>query len=232
MHQLETKQFNHKPPVQIHTTNNRIPIKLVDENYIAMIDTGSDICTIPEKILLQDDNLRRLPRFKSNISEAATAAVNNSVYFKYTVFPKLTTGNYTLTNTFYVAQNSNNNIILGIPFLRETRAHLDFGSQVCTLTLNNAVTTERSTEIPLHSIVKVLCSSGTSQMNKGPVLISSHLRNEFQSKLFVPDIYTEIDTWNKPVFKIPITNKTEKHYFTSDFTDKIHYFPCNTLTIG
>ena len=60
------KQFNHKPPVQIHTTNNRIPIKLDDENYIALIDTGSDICTIPDKILLQDDNLRRLPRFKSH----------------------------------------------------------------------------------------------------------------------------------------------------------------------
>ena len=83
MHQLETKQFNHKPPVQIHTSNYQIPIKLVDETYIALIDTGSDICTIPEKILLQDDNLRRLPRFKSNILEAT--AENNSVYFKYTV---------------------------------------------------------------------------------------------------------------------------------------------------
>ena len=100
IHRLETKQFNHKPPVQIHTTNNRIPIKLVDENYIALIDTGSDICTIPEKIILQDDSLKRLPRFKSNISEATTAAENNSVYFKYTVFPKLTIGNYTVTNKF------------------------------------------------------------------------------------------------------------------------------------
>ena len=183
MRQLETKQFNHKPPVQVHTTKNPIPIKLVDENYIALIDTGSDICTIPEKILLQNDNLRRLPRFKSNISEATTAAENNSVFFKYTVSPKLTIGNYTVTNKFYVAQNSDNDIILGIPFLRQTRAHLDFGSQVCTLTLNNAVTTERSTTIPPHSIVKVLCSSRTSQMNKGPVLISSHVRNKFQCKL-------------------------------------------------
>ena len=48
-------------------------------------------------------------------------------------------------------------------------------------------------------------------MNKGPVLISSRVRNKFQSKLFVPDIYTEIDTLNKPVFKIPISNKTGKH---------------------
>ena len=75
------------------------------------------------------------------------------------------------------------------------------------MTLNNAVTTE----IPPHSIVKVLCSSRTSQINKGPVLISSRVRNKFQSKLFVLDIYTEIDTLNKPVFKIPITNKTGKH---------------------
>ena len=29
--------------------------------------------------------------------------------------------------------------------------------------------------------------------------------------MFVPDIYTEIDTLNKPVFKIPITNKMQKH---------------------
>ena len=211
IHRLETKQFSHKPPVQIHTTNNRIPIKLVDENYIALIDTGSDICTIPETILLQDDNLRRLPRFKSNISEATTAAANNSVYFKYTVFPRFTIGNYTVTNKFYVAQNSDNDIILEIPFLRQTRAHLDFGSEVCTLTLNNAVTTESSTTIPPHSTVKVLCSPRTSQMNKGPVLISSRVRNKYQSKLFVPDIYTEIDTLNKPVFKIPISNKTGKH---------------------
>ena len=211
IHRLETKQFNHKPPVQIHTTNNRIPIKLVDENYIALIDTGSDICTILEKILLQDDNLRRLPRFKSNISEATTAAENNSVYFKYTVFPKLTIGNYTVTNKFYVAQNSDNDIILGIPFLRHTGAHLDFGSQVCTLTLNNAVITERSTTIPPRSTIKVFCSSRTSQMNQGPVLINSHVRNKFQSKLFIPDIYTEIDTLNKPVFEIPIANKTDKH---------------------
>ena len=133
------------------------------------------------------------------------------MYIKYTVFPKLTIGNYIVTNKFYVAQNSDNDIILGIPFLRQTRAHLDFGSQVCTLTLNNAVTTESSTTIPPHSTVKVLCSSRTSQMNKGPVLISSRVRNKYQSKLFVPDIYTEIDTLNKPVFKIPISNKTGKH---------------------
>ena len=47
-------------------------------------------------------------------------------------------------------------------------------------------------------------------MNKGPVLISSRVRNKFQSKLFIPDVYTEI-TLNKPVFKIPITNKMGKH---------------------
>ena len=81
MHRLETKQFNHKPPVQIHTTNNRIPIKLVDENYIVLTDTGSDICTIPEKILLQNENLRRLPRFTSDISAATTAAEHQSVFF-------------------------------------------------------------------------------------------------------------------------------------------------------
>ena len=127
------------------------------------------------------------------------------------MFPKLTIGNYTVTNKFYVAQNSDNDSILGIPFLRQTRAHLDFGSQVCTLTFNNAVMTERPTTIPPHCTIKVLCSSRTSQMNKGPVLISSGVRNKFQSKLFVPDIYTEIDTLNKPVFKIPISNKTGKH---------------------
>ena len=230
IHRLETKQFNHKPPVQIHTTNNRIPIKLLDENYIALIDTGSDICTIPEKILLQDDNLRRLPRFKSNISEATTAAENNSVYFKYTVFPKLTIGNYTVTNKFYVAQNSDNDIILGIPFLRQTRAHLDFGSQVCTLTLNNAVTTERSTEIPPHSIVKVLCSSRTSQMNKGPVLISSRVRNKFQSKLFIPDVYTEIDTLNKPVFKIPIANKINILFYQQTYSWDLLFFQYQLMT--
>ena len=49
-------------------------------------------------------------------------------------------------------------------------------------------------------------------MTKGPVLIT---RNKFQSKLFVPDVYTEIDTLNKPVFKIPITNKTERHIILS-----------------
>ena len=61
---------------------------------------SSDICKIPEKILLQNDNLRRLPRFKSNIIETTTAAENNSVYFKYTVFPRLTIGNYTVTHKF------------------------------------------------------------------------------------------------------------------------------------
>ena len=116
-----------------------------------------------------------------------------------------------MTNKFYVAQNSDNDIILGIPFLRQTRAHLDFGSQLCTLTLNNAVTTERSTEIPPNSTIKVLCYPMTSQMTKGPVLISSCLRNKFQHKLFIPDVYTEIDTLNKPVFKMPVTNKLEKH---------------------
>ena len=78
------------------------------------------------------------------------------------------------------------------------------------MTLNNAVTTERSTEIPPSSTVKVLCSPRTYQMNKGPVLITSHLRNKFRHKLFIPDVYTEIESQNEPVFKIPITNKTEK----------------------
>ena len=48
-------------------------------------------------------------------------------------------------------------------------------------------------------------------MDKGPVFISSCLRNKYQNKLIVPDIHTEIDNQNKPVFKIPITNKTERH---------------------
>ena len=117
----------------------------------------------------------------------------------------------------------------------QIRTHLDFGSQLCTLTLNNAVTTERSTEIPPNSLIQVLCSSMTPHMNKGPVLITSNLRNKFQHKLFVPDIYTEIDTLNKPVFKIPITNKTEKYifffciyfYFSSSFyKQKIVHYKC------
>ena len=140
-----------------------------------------------------------------------TAAENNSVLFKYTVFPKVAIGNYIVTNKFYVAHNSDNDIILGIPFLGQTQAHLYFGSQLCTLTLNNAVTTERSKEIQPNSTVQVLCSSRTSQIDKGPILISSCLRNKYQNKLMVPDIYTEIYNQNKPVFKIPITNKTERH---------------------
>ena len=211
IHKLERKQFTVKAPVQMHTKNSRIPIRLADSDYVALIDTGSDISTIPEKILLQNENLTRLPRFTSDISAATTAAEHQSVFFKYTVFQKVTIGNYTVTNKFYVAQNSDNDIILGIPFLRQTKAHLDFGSQLCTLTLNNAIITETSTEIPPNSTVKVLCSPRTSQMNKGPVLISSCLRNKFQYKLFIPDVYTEIETLNKPVFKIPIANKTDKH---------------------
>ena len=123
---LERKQFTEKVPVQMHTKNSCIPIKLADSDYVALIDTGSDISTIPEKILLQNENLRRLPRFRSDISATTTAAENHSVFFKYTVFPEVTIENYTVTNKFYVAQNSDTDIILGIPFLRQTRAHLDF----------------------------------------------------------------------------------------------------------
>ena len=79
MHKLERKKFTQKAPVQMHTKNSRIPIKLADSDYIALIDTGSDISTIPEKILLQNGHLRRLPRFRSDISAAAE---NHSVFFK------------------------------------------------------------------------------------------------------------------------------------------------------
>ena len=211
----------------MHTKNSRILIKLADSDYIALIDTGSDVSTIPERILLQNEHLRRLPRFRSDISAATTAIKNHSVFFKYTVFPKVTIGNYTVTNKFYVAPNSDNDIILGIPFLRQTRAHLDFGSQLCTLILNNVVTTEGSTEILPNSTVKVLCSPRTSQMNKGPVLISSCLWNKFQHKLLIPDVYTAIDTLNKPVFKIPIANKTDKHILPAYSWDLLFFLSFN-----
>ena len=76
------------------TNDSCIPIKFSDNDYIALIDTGSDISKIPEKILLQNANLSRLHRFKSDISEDTTAAENNSVFFKYSVFPKVTIENY------------------------------------------------------------------------------------------------------------------------------------------
>ena len=82
MHKLERKQFTRKAPVQMHIKDSCIPIKLADTDYIPLLDTGSDIATISEKNLLQNENLKRLPRFKSDISEAVTAAENNSVFFK------------------------------------------------------------------------------------------------------------------------------------------------------
>ena len=56
IHKLERKQFTEKAPVQMHTKNSRIPIKLADSDYIALTDTGSGISIIPEKILLQNEN--------------------------------------------------------------------------------------------------------------------------------------------------------------------------------
>ena len=36
-----------------HARPNSIKIKLVDEEYVALIDTRSDICTFPEKVFLK-----------------------------------------------------------------------------------------------------------------------------------------------------------------------------------
>ena len=88
IHKLERKQFTEKAPVQMYTKNSCIPIKLADSDYIALIDTGSDISTISEKILLQNDNLRRLPRFTSDISAATTAAENHSVFLNIQCFQR------------------------------------------------------------------------------------------------------------------------------------------------
>ena len=85
---LERKQFTEKASVQMHTKHSCIPIQLADTDYIALRDTGSDISTIPEKNLFQNENLRRLPRFKSDITEATTAAENNSVFLNIQCFQR------------------------------------------------------------------------------------------------------------------------------------------------
>ena len=45
----EKRQFSVEAPLQLTTEDNRIPIKLAGADYMALLDTGSDLCTIPDK---------------------------------------------------------------------------------------------------------------------------------------------------------------------------------------
>ena len=72
--------------------------------------------------MLQNPHLRTLARYTSTITQATTAAAKDTITFKYTIFPILQIGPHHITTKFHVAENSSQEIIIGLLFLRQTNA--------------------------------------------------------------------------------------------------------------
>ena len=198
-------------PLSFETTDNTIPVTIQGNLQQGLVDTGADLCSIKESIVNQDPQLSNLHRFQPKITTAISACQNGSVVFKYVIYPKVEVGTFTVTLPFFVTENCTTDVILGVPFLKKTRAHLDFGPTSCIITFNNIVLTNRSTLIPANTTKLVSCSPTALHVPPGPILVSTNLLPRYDGKLFAQDIYVDIArTKDKLVFQIPVTNNTNR----------------------
>ena len=208
--QSENRQFSSLEPLVVKTVNSRIKITLQDNDCLALLDTGADICTMSEKLVLQTSSLRKLPKIKSDIQGANTASSADRLRFAYMIYPKVKVGEYVFTTKFYIAYNSCDDVILGVAFFKQTRLHLDYGNEECTVTFNNGVKCVEKTIVPPHKTKLVSAISRATISKDSVILLSSRLPPRLRKYGIAQGVIKTVTGVGRAEFKIPVSNYSNK----------------------
>ena len=208
----EEAHYNAKrDPLKFETLDNKIQVLIQGTLYEGLLDTGADLCSITEEIVRQNSQLRSLPKYNTKVQSAISACEDSPVLFKYVIYPTVEVGTFRVTLPFYVSDNCTSSVILGVPFMRRTKVHLDFGPDSCTVTFNNIVLTDNTVVVPANSTINVSSSPKAPNVPHGPMLISTNLANRYGSDLIPQDIAVTVSKHERsPVFQIPVTNTTAR----------------------
>ena len=208
----EEAHYNAKrDPLKFETLDNKIQVLIQGTLYEGLLDTGADLCSITEEIVRQNSQLRSLPKYNTKVQSAISACEDSPVLFNYVIYPTVEVGTFRVTLPFYVSDNCTSSVILGVPFMRRTKVHLDFGPDSCTVTFNNIVLTDNTVVVPANSTINVSSSPKAPNVPHGPMLISTNLANRYGSDLIPQDIAVTVSKHERsPVFKIPVTNTTAR----------------------
>ena len=95
---------------------------------------------------------------------------------------------YCFTVKLNVAVNACNDIILGVPFFQQTRMHLDYGANGCTVTFNNGVVCKDKVVIPPRQSKHVTVMSKAPVIQPGVILLSTRLSPTVKKQLLVHDM--------------------------------------------
>ena len=101
-----------------------VKVTINDEQYMSLVDSGSDICVIPSSIVqrLGSDSMINVP-FRNTIEVTTACGARQSVTAIYNITFQV--GEHVCNIDFYEVQNVSK-IILGCPFLHKYKVLMDF----------------------------------------------------------------------------------------------------------
>lgn len=139
----------------VNMLGNYIHIKVGQRPYTALIDSGSDINVLTEDVL-QNCRFRKLKSDRRFI----TTVENKRMPISFMTFIPLTIGNETVSVKFYVVNEISPKIILGVEFLENQSASVDFKNKKlhfdprCQLILDKDVIIPPKSEIAVIARIK------------------------------------------------------------------------------
>ncbi len=130
---------------------NQVPVNIAGAQVMAVIDTGASINCMSENLFVNcSEEVQRTYR-KLN-DRWCKVASGSLVKIEGVVHVPITMNNETFSACVHLFADPSFPLLLGVPFLRQHKAHLDFGGPgQATMTLTHPVYAASSVTIPPHS---------------------------------------------------------------------------------
>ena len=163
-----------KCPLVVHTKEGNIEITLGDTQYSALIDTGAHISVISKNVVTKNPYLNQLKRYSPTVYEASTALLTNPISFEFSIFPRVKIGEFAFHTQIHVTSAIKPDVIIGVPFFRETMATIDYTGSEMMITLNNGIYTPKRVTVPPHGSITMVCKPYSTKIEKGPTMVCRH----------------------------------------------------------
>ena len=164
------RQFIDKTPLIVQIKEGTIDIQIGGLSYSALIDTGAHISVISENVVKQNPYLNKLKKYSPKVFQANTASLTNPISFEYSIFPKVRIGTYRFMTQLHLTLAIKPEIILRVPFSKETNAHIDFTDSEMVMTLNNGLYTSNRVVIPPMKRVYLKCKPYSHKIQTGFIM--------------------------------------------------------------
>ena len=204
------RQFTDKTPLIVRTEEGTIDIQIGGLKYSALIDTGAHISVISENVVKQNPYLNKLKKYSPQVFQANTASLTNPISFEYSTFPKVRIGTYTFMTQLHVTVAIKPEIILGVPFLKEMYAHIDFTHSEMVMTLNNGLYTPNRVVIPPMKRVYLKCKPYSHKIQTGFIMACPLIKTGKQTLVLGHETMFPVSQTSDTSFSIPVTNLSDK----------------------